>query len=208
MGQFSAIYYYARSARLREYFDRAARLLRVTSPILFDHSLLNNFASRKKPNMMKSVLCAKQHSTTTGCTTSDVKLASVRVPRVLALSSHEPSTADMDLSRFSKPPRAVRRAERFLVQYWPHNGMTGCTLATGSVSRGISTTPLMRHGDRRLARWSDSQVILTFSRSEILKEGLCAAEGRQLTAEMRHEMDPGGFGGVYQGSCRQSARVL
>ena len=85
MGQFSAIYY-ARSARLREYFDRAARLLTVTSPILFDHSLLNNFASRKKLNMMKSVLCAKQHSTTTRCTTSDVKLASVRVPRVLALS--------------------------------------------------------------------------------------------------------------------------
>lgn len=25
---------------------------------------------------------------------------------------------------------------------------------------------------------------------------------------MRHEMDPGGFGGVYQGSCRQSARVF
>jgi len=52
MEQFSAIYY-ARSARLREYFDRAA-----TSPILFDHSLLNNSASRKKPNMMKPVLCA------------------------------------------------------------------------------------------------------------------------------------------------------
>jgi len=86
MRQFSAIYYYARSARLREYFDRAARLLMVTSPILFDHSLLNNFASRKKPNMMKSVLCAKQYSTRTRCTTSDVKLASVRVPRVLALS--------------------------------------------------------------------------------------------------------------------------
>jgi hypothetical protein len=85
MGQFSAIYY-ARSARLCEYFDRAARLLTVTSPILFDHSLLNNFTSKKKPNMMKSVLCAKQHSTTTRCTTSDVKLASVRVPRVLALS--------------------------------------------------------------------------------------------------------------------------
>jgi hypothetical protein len=46
MEQFSAIYY-ARSARLREYFDRAA-----TSPIL-----LNNSASRK-PNMMKPVLCA------------------------------------------------------------------------------------------------------------------------------------------------------
>lgn len=74
MRQFSAIYYYARSARLREYFDRAARLLMVTSPILFDHSLFNNFASRKKPNMMKSVLCAKQCSTTTRCTTSDVKL--------------------------------------------------------------------------------------------------------------------------------------
>ena len=32
--EFSAIYYYARSARLRKYFDRAARLLTVTSPIL------------------------------------------------------------------------------------------------------------------------------------------------------------------------------
>lgn len=80
-------------------------------------------------------------------------------------------TAGMDLSRFSKPPRAVRRAERFLVRYWPHNGMTGCTLVTGSVSRGISTTPLMRHGDSE-ARTVDPQVILTLSRSEILKEGL------------------------------------
>ena len=53
MEQFSAIYY-ARSTRVSEYFDRAA-----TSPILFDHSLLNNSASRKKPNMMmKPVLCA------------------------------------------------------------------------------------------------------------------------------------------------------
>ena len=207
MGQFSAIYYYARSERLREYFDRAARLLTVTSPILFDHSLLNNFASRKKPNMMKSVLCTKQHSTTTRCTTSDVKLASVRVPRVLALSSHEPSTAGMDLSRFSKPPRAVRRAERFLVRYWPHSGMTGCTLVTGSVSRGISTTPLMRHGDSEARTVVRPSGDFNFLEIGNLERGP-VAEGRQLTAEMRHEMDPGGFGGVYQGSCRQSAGVL
>lgn len=43
MGQFSAIYYYARSARLREYFDRATRLLSFFTQL----------------NMMKSVLCAK-----------------------------------------------------------------------------------------------------------------------------------------------------
>ena len=87
--------------------------------------------------------------------------------------------------------------------------MTGCTLVTGSVSRGISTTPLMRHGDSEARTVVRPSGDFNFLEIGNLERGLVrVAEGRQLTAEMRHEMDPGGFGGVYQGSCRQSARVL
>jgi len=47
MGQFSATY--ARSTRLREYFDRATRLLTVTSPILFTTAYSTVLQAERSP---------------------------------------------------------------------------------------------------------------------------------------------------------------
>lgn len=196
MGQFSAIYYYARSARLREYFDRATRLLTVTWPILFHHSLLNNFANRKKPNMMKSVLCAKWYSTTARCTTSDVC-----VPRVLALNTNPVRrVGSLEISRAPTRGATCRTLSRTILASQWHDWL----YATGSVSRDISTTPLMRHGNgeaRTVVRLSGD---FNFLKIGDLGRGL-VAEDRQLTAEMCHEMDPGGFGSVNRALAGPSA---
>ena len=195
MGQFSAIYYYARSARLREYFDRATRLLTVTWPILFHHSLLNNFANRKKPKMMKSVLCAKWYSTTARCTTSDVcsTRSSTNMNPVRRVGS-------LEISRAPTRGATCRTLSRTILASQWHDWL----YATGSVSRDISITPLMRHGNgeaRTVVRLSGD---FNFLEIENLERGL-VAEGRQLTAEMRHEMDPGGFGGVNRALAGPSA---
>lgn len=124
-GKFSTIYCYARSARLGEDFDCVTKLLTVTSSP-FTTGLPNDCASRTKPNMARFTACAKWCSTTVGRTTSDVRLAGVRVPRAGALTRTQ--YGGLDLSRIPKPPRAVRRAEGLPVRYWPHSGMTGCTL--------------------------------------------------------------------------------
>lgn len=49
MRQFSAIYYYARSARPREYFDRAARLLTVTSLIFLTTAYSTILQAERSP---------------------------------------------------------------------------------------------------------------------------------------------------------------
>jgi len=107
----------------------------------------------------------------------------------------------------------VRRVGSLEISQAPTRGATCRTLsrailasqwhdwlhATGSVSRGTSTTPLMRHDDGEARTVVQPSGDFNFLEIGNLERG--------LVAEGRHEMGLGGFGGVNQGSCRPKSYI-